>query len=234
MDQQFKKHVNSNKILFHFDSLVDLHLAVVYALQKDYPSGGLNPRINYSFLHQSRQDLKQFRVYGIGKNIVQECLNDPLRQSYQTIYESYINDQFDRVIQHAPLTVMLKIIAAYTRVGRGGLVSPWIYCKDNRELKIAKGIIKTLPVRFITGDPKNINLDDYARFVIGDVRDLDAFNHPHCLHIAVLNYGSNLQIVGKQPVIVPDYVIKYGDVNIFQIIDSYTDVVVPENLKKET
>ena len=62
---------NSTKVLFHFDSLVDLHLAVVYALQKDYPSGWSNPHINYSFLHQSKKDLKQFRVYGIGKNIVQ-------------------------------------------------------------------------------------------------------------------------------------------------------------------
>ena len=69
----FAKRKNSNKVLFHFDSLVDLHLAVVYALQKDYPSGGSMQSINYSFLHQSRMELKKHRIFDIGKEVIQEC-----------------------------------------------------------------------------------------------------------------------------------------------------------------
>lgn len=230
---QPRKRQNSNLILFHFDSLVDLHLAVVYALQKDYPSGGRNPYINYSFLHKSRQDLKQERVFGIGKNIVQECFLGKLRDSYQTIYESYINEQFETTIKHAPLTLMLKLIAAYCRVGRGQLVVPVIVCSNEAQAKVARSILKTIPAKVVIGE-KNIDINSYARIVLGDIRDLDLFKRPQCVHIAVLNYGSNLQIVGNEPVILPEYVFKYGDINEFQVIDSYTDVVVPENLKKET
>ena len=230
MDQRRKRR-NSSRVLFHFDSLVDLHLAVVYALQKDYPSGGLNPRINYSFLHQSKQALKQERVFGIGKNVVQECFNGSLRDSYQTIYESYINNQFRSVIGKAPITMMLRLIAGYSRAG-GGIVSTTVVCSNDEQAEVAKGIIKTLPTRIVVGEDK-VELNDYARVILGDVRDLDLFKRPQCVHIAVLNYGSNLQVVGNQPVILPEYVLKYGDVNEFQVIDSYTDVVVPENLKKE-
>lgn len=225
---------NSNKILFHFDSLVDFHLAVVYSLQKDYPSGGSNPSIDYYFLHQTRQELTQFRVFGIGKNIVQECFNPPVKNSYDAIYQSYISDRFDTTIQKAPITNILRMMATIGKVGKGAYVKSYLYCENDVQARIARSIIKSIPVEVLVDDPKNIDLNEYARFIIGDIRDMDAFNPPQCLHIAVLNYGSNLQIVGKEPVLVPEYVIKYGDVNIFQVIDAYNNVMVPENLKKET
>lgn len=231
MDQR-RRRQNSNRVLFHFDSIVDLHLAVVYALQKDSPSGGLNPHINYSFLHQSRQSLKQERVFGIGKNVVQECFKGSLRDSYQTVYETYVNDRFDSTIGKAPITLMLRLIAGYSRAG-GGLVSSTIVCSNDKQAEVAKKIIKTLPATILVGEDR-VEVNDYARLIIGDVRDLDLFKRPQCVHITVLNYGSNLQVVGDQPVILPEYVLKYGDVNEFQVIDSYTDVTVPDNLKKES
>lgn len=230
MDQR-RRRQNSNRVLFHFDSIVDLHLAVVYALQKDYPSGGLNPHVNYSFLHQSNQVLKQERVFGIGKNVVQECFNGSLKESYQTIYDTYVNDQFDSIIGKAPITLMLRLIAGYSRAGNG-LVTSTIICSTDKQAEVASKIIKTLPATILVGEDK-IDVNDYARLIIGDVRDLDLFKRPQCVHITVLNYGSNLQVVGDQPVILPEYVLKYGDTNEFQIIDSYTDVVRPENQKKE-
>lgn len=230
MDQH-RKRQNSNQVLFHFDSLVDLHLAVVYALQKDYPSGGLNPCINYSFLHQSKQDLKQERVFGFGKNVVQECFKGSLRDSYQTVYQSYIEEQFDTTIGLAPLTLMLRLIAGFSRAGKG-LVTSTVVCSNDKQASVAKKLIKTLPAKIIVGEDK-VEINDYARVILGDVRDIDLFKRPQCVHITVLNYGSNLQVVGDQPVILPEYVLKYGDVNEFQIIDSYTDVVVPDHMKKE-
>ena len=52
--------------------------------------------------------------------------------------------------------------------------------------------IKTLNVRIIKEDPKKIDLNSFARFIIGDIHDMDEFNLPQYLHIAVLNYGCNL------------------------------------------
>ena len=131
---------NSTKVLFHFDSLVDLHLEVVYALQKDYPSGGSNPHINYSFLHQSKKDLKQFRVYGIGKNIVLECFkSEPMRERYQSVIKTYLEDEFDQVIQDAPITMMLRLVAAFCRV-KDKAVIPYIFCEDERQVRIARSL----------------------------------------------------------------------------------------------
>lgn len=224
---------NSTKVLFHFDSLVDLHLAVVYALQKDYPSGGSNPHINYSFLHQSKKDLKQFRVYGIGKNIVQECFKSKtMRDSYQTVIDAYLDDEFDRVIQDAPITMMLRLIAAFSRV-KDKAVIPYIFCEDERQVRIARSLIKTLNVKIIKEDPKKIDLNSFARFIIGDIHDMDEFNLPQYLHIAVLNYGCNLQVVDKLPIVNREFANRYGLTNSIEVIDSYRDVTPPNYLKED-
>lgn len=217
------KRKNSNKVLFHFDSLVDLHLAVVYALQKDYPSGGSVPSINYSFLHQSHAELKSHRVYDIGTSVIQECFNEPLKDKWEIVYLSYKENQFDRIIQDAPITLMLKLIAAYSRVGRG-TTSTSIFCENEAQLKVARGMIKTLPANIIMTDPKNVDLNQYARFIIGDINDLKLFNKPKYTHLAVLNYGSNLQISGGITNIPQKYVKLYGFTNQFEIIDAYRDV----------
>ena len=217
----FAKRKNSNKVLFHFDSLVDLHLAVVYALQKDYPSGGSIPVINYSFLHQSKAELKKHRIFDIGKEIVQECFLGYMRDNWQSTYHIYMEDEFDRIIQDAPITPMLRLIAAYSRVGRGNLVSTSIYCENVAQMRIAKGLLKTIKADVIIGHPEKIDLSEYARVVLGDIGDIDLFNPPKYTHIAVLNYGCNLQLVNGVPQLLQDYVKKWDPTNQFEIIDSY-------------
>lgn len=223
MVNQFRTmRTNSTKVLFHFDSLVDLHLAVVYALQKDYPSGGSNQRINYSFLHQSKKDLIHHRVFDIGKDVVQECFLGDLKEKYQMIYQSYIDNEFDRIIQEAPITLMLRLLAAYGRVGKkDNTVQTFIFCHNQAEENVARGILKTIPATFYVGNPDKIDLRPFARIVLGDVRDLDEFKVPQFLHITVLNYGCNLQVVKGSAFVLPEYMAKYGENNQFEIIDSY-------------
>ena len=213
---------NSTKVLFHFDSLVDLHLAVVYALQKDFPSGGSNQCINYSFLHQSKKDLIHHRVFDIGKNVVEECFLGTLRDKYQTIYQSYIEDEFDRVIQDAPITLMLRLLAAYGRIGKkDNAVQSFIFCRNQAEENVARGLLKTIPTQYIVGNADKLDLRPFARIIVGDVRDLDEFKVPQFLHITVLNYGCNLQVVKGSAFVLPEYMAKYGENNQFEIIDSY-------------
>ena len=165
----FAKRKNSNKVLFHFDSLVDLHLAVVYALQKDYPSGGSMQSINYSFLHQSRMELKKHRIFDIGKEIIQECFLGNMRDKWQSTYKIYMEEEFDRVISDAPITPMLRLIAAFSRVGRGSHVSSSIFCENYNQARITRAMLKTIPADIIVGQPEKIDLNQYARVILGDI-----------------------------------------------------------------
>lgn len=228
------KRQNSTDCLFEFDSLVDMHLGVTMALQKDFPSGGHLPSINYSFLHQSIEELKQFRVFGYGKNIVQECLAGKARDSYRVIYESYCNKRISYEL--APHTLLIKLVKMYAKTG---FIRSTILCHTPFEYETIRSIFSDTDGCTIiqNANEKSICVNDYARIHLGDIHDLDLFNPFDCVHIAILNYGSNLQIMHHMNdiVLLKDYVIRYGDTNIFEIIDSYSDITCPEygKIRKE-
>ena len=165
----FAKRKNSNKVLFHFDSLVDLHLAVVYALQKDYPSGGSIQSINYSFLHQSKMELKRHRIFDIGKEVIQECFLGPMRDKWQSTYKIYMEEEFDRVISDAPITPMLRLIAAFSRVGRGSHVSSSIFCENYNQARIARAMLKDAPIVIL--DEATSALDNKSEAIVQKALD---------------------------------------------------------------
>ena len=187
---------NSNNVLFEFDSLVDLHLAVVRALQKDFPSGGSLPSINYSFLHQSDVELMKARMFCIGKNLIQECLYGNSRDEYETIYNSYLNDDWGATVSLAPITSIPKLIHSFNATCNG-VIKCHILCHNARETDVARTVLKGLDVKFLETTEDQIDLKTYARVVVGDIKDIDLFKTPEFMHLAILNYGSNLQIVGK-------------------------------------
>lgn len=223
---------SSKRLLFEFDSLIDLHLGVVKALQEDYPPGessSPSKTINFSFLHQSMDKLKQFRVYGYGKNIIQECLLGSARESYETIYKSYLEDE--RVYRLAPLTVIPRLIRVFAITG---FINSDIITHNELEYKTAKQIFSnkkgnTKDINILSGvSESDLDVGQYSRIHLGDIRDLDNFKEFDCTFIAILNYGSNLQLIAHDVILLREYIVKFGDTNQFQIIDSYTDVECPE------
>lgn len=221
------KRKNSHQCLFEFNSLVDMHLGVVMALQKDFPSGGLLPTINYSFLHQSLDELKQFRMFAYGKNVVQECFAGSAKQSYETIYKTYCDKKISYDL--APHTLLVKLVKMYNKTG---FIKSTILCHSPFEYDMATSIFGSLQNCVIVpnANEKSIDVNEFARIHIGDIRDLDLFNPFDCTHIAVLNYGSNLQVMHhiNDVTLLSDYVIRYGDTNVFEIIDSYSGIACPE------
>ena len=221
---------SSNKrLLFEFDSLIDLHLGVVKALQEDYPPGesSSSKTINFSFLHQSLDKLKQFRVYGYGKNIVQECFLGTARNSYETIYKSYLEDE--RVYRLAPVTVIPRLIRVFSVTG---FITCDIITHNELEYKTAMQIFpvknRSKAINIIRGSSSDLNINNYSRIHMGDIRDLDNYNDFDCTYIAILNYGSNLQLITHDVILLREYIVRFGDTNQFQLIDSYTDVECPE------
>ena len=215
---------NSNKLLFEFDSLVDIDLGIVLALQEDYPPGELST-INYSFLHQSLPELKQARVFLYGRDVVQECfLTDNTRKSYQAMKDYYKTQK--KVYEKAPITSLVRLIKVY---GQTNFIQSLVLCHSQFELETANKLLGNTPGCTIKiGKESEIDVNTYARIHLGDIHQLDKFNEFDCTHIAILNYGSNLQLIDHDVILLRDYVIRFGDTNIFEIIDSYTDVECPD------
>ena len=224
-DQQLPpKRKNSSRLLFDFDTLVDLHLGVVKALQEDYPPGELST-VNYSFLHQPFEKLKQFRVFGYGKNVVQECFKGKPKESFTSIYETYLNQK--RVYNRAPRTLIPRLIRVY---GNSGFIKSTVLTHNVFEYQTASEILHGCNNCTIVqnANEKTIDVNQFARIHIGDIHDLDRYNPFDCTHIAVLNYGSNLQLIDHDVILLREYVIQWGDTNQFEIIDSYNDVTCPD------
>lgn len=225
MTNGIQNRQNSNKCLFEFDSLVDVHLGIVLALQKVYPSGGSLKTINYSFLHQPLDQLKQFRVFGYGRNIVQECFNGNVRESYQTIIDQYRmrKETYDL----APKTLIHRMIKLF---GKSGFIKSVVLCHTQFEYQKAQEILQGIENVSIIQNAKesDIDVNEYARIHLGDIRDLSKFKPFDCTHVAILNYGSNLQLIRHDVILLREYVIGYGDTNILEIIDSYSDVECPD------
>ena len=225
MANAYQTRQNSNKCLFEFDSLVDVQLGIVLALQKEYPSGGFLKTINYSFLHQPLEQLKQFRVFGYGRNIIQECFNGKVRDSYQTIIDQYRmrKETYDL----APRTLIPRMIKMFSK---SGFIKSVVLCHTQFEYQKAQEILNGLDNISIIKNAKesDINVNEYARIHLGDIRDLDKFNPFDCTHISILNYGSNLQLIRHDVILLREYIIKYGDTNIFEIIDSYSYIECPD------
>lgn len=217
--------VGRQSVLFEFDSIVDLQLGVVRTLRKDYPSGGNNSSINYDFLHKDFESIAMDRLYLYNKNIVQECFTDKFKPKYKTIYNSYIDPdgEFDRVVKLSPITLMVRLINTYAQAG-AGLVKCFVRC-DNQD---QEAVIKRLfgndnrIATIITCPREEVNLLDYSRIIVADVHDLDKYPglKETAKHIAVLNYGCNLEVINNDVVILKDYIIKYGLRNNIQVIDS--------------
>ena len=215
---------NSQKLFFEFDSLVDLDLGTVLALQEDYPPGELFT-INYSFLHQSLDGLKQARVFLYGRDVVQECFKDKnIRASYQTIKDTYRNQK--RVYNLAPRTALVNYVKVCCNTG---FLHCTILCHNQFEFETAMDLLGHTPnCSIAVGKEKNYDINDYARVHVGDIHELDLFNPFDCTHLAVLNYGSNLQVMDHDVILLREYIIKYGDTNVFEIIDSYINVKCPD------
>jgi len=214
--------VRRQSILVEFDGIVDLQLAVVKALREDYPLGGFNPSINYAFLHKPLMELVRDRVTLYNKNIVEECFMDSGKQYWKTIYDTYVSDEYDRIVQGAPVTMIHRLITTYSRAA-GGMIKVHIRCDNEAQVKTIQSLFKSSNPNIFIGKRSELDLSQYSRLILADVRYLDDIPNMQSTakYLAILNYGCNLEVIDNDVVILKDYIIKYGQKSEFQIIDSF-------------
>lgn len=211
----------SNSILFEFDTLIDLHIGVVKALQNEFlHSGGFNPNINYSFLSIETEDsLKSHRLLDLDYDIIQESFLGEARESYKEIYLDFIDKEYDKIIELSPKTEISRLIHAYDRAG---FIQSFILCKNQTEVNWTREIVGNKARTLLIDSEKKIKLSSYARLCLSNIFDITRFKNVESIHIMILNYAENFTLTKKNDRILrPEMIVLLGDVNEFEIIDPY-------------
>lgn len=211
----------SNSILFEFDTLVDLKIGLVKALQEDFPPGGpSNQILNFSFLHHNDEDqLKVIHTFNT-EDILARSFVPKYKEMSESIYLDYLRDQYSRIIDLSPITNMVRLINTYNKTG---YITSRIICKRDEEEAFVKKVIRE-PKIIRTDSEKSIDIKEYARIIISNIDDMKLFNINKMIgmHITVLNYAENF-IITEEGVktIDPRYIIGFSDLNEFEFLDPY-------------
>lgn len=219
----FSGRENNNNVLFTFDSVVDISLGIILALQKDFPSGG-STFLDYSFLSKSPKEMQEQRRILYGEDIVERCFLPEYRDKAAAITRAYRTE--DRVIQFSPVNpAVLSLIHSFTHYSDQSIRVTLLGETQLETRSLRRMLEHRCPtIRYVTSaiDDPNLNLSAYGRVVFGDFKMLDKLaNPPKFRHLTILNYGSNLQLVDGKPIIMPEYLIKYGDINQIELLDLY-------------
>lgn len=214
--------VQSNRLLFTFDCLLDRELGIVNALREDFLfNKGESPNefINYSFLLATDEELYFHRMYDMGFDILKHCLvniDDP-----SEIRKDYLTEDYERILSLSPRTNMVHLINQYTSTD---FISVDIVCYLPVEMKWARHLCPN--ANTIIADSKTkMSLSPYARLHVADINEVYNFKDIVCKHIAVLRYVENFietDINGKKTImLLPQCTLPLWDTNEFRIMDPY-------------
>ena len=208
-------------VLFEFDTLFDLQIGTVKALQKDFLSGGFNPHINFSFLeNETEETLKVHRVYDLEESIISQSLLGEAKQSASSIFSDYLREDYNRIIELSPITHMVRLIKMYAKTS---IIHPYIICKNEVEERWVREITSNLGNIIRVDTEKEIDLSNYAKLFLSNIHDILGFKHVECITISVLNYGQNFTLIeeAEDRVLLPHIVIMLSDINQFEVIEPY-------------
>lgn len=208
----------NNNILFEFDTLLDLQIGVVKALQEDFlPGGSSNPYLNYFFLKSaSDEDLKERHVLDIENGLIEMCLSKDQRDSANQIYLDYIKEHYKRIIELSPRTDIVRLLKVYSI---NGYIKTAVVCRTKEEIEFVKSL--DVNTTIVDGNNPIYLKNNYARIVISHITDILRYKDLECMHIAVLNYAENFTVVDNDRVIIPHFIVLLGDNNDFEIIEPY-------------
>lgn len=212
--------LNNNSVLFTFSAIADIPLGIIMALRRDNLSGG-SPFLDYSFLSLAPKDIQRARLE-IGKgDIIERCFKEEYKDKASLITKAYYHD----ALSLSPVTSALPLIRAYNQYGKDIKIT---LCSDkDEEVETLRKMFRDAQVKIqkFSFEDKHFDINQFGRVVLGEIKDLDKLaNPPKLRHITVLNYGSNLELVDEKVALLSDYVIRYGDINEFELIDAFPNL----------
>lgn len=150
-----------NRILFDFESIVDLKISYLKKVLK----------LNNSQV----EELKFERMYNSGD--IMKYLNHQ-----EVNMDEYIHPS-------EPVFTSFKLLADTYQNGTNGLVKPIVLCKDGIQQRIIKDSIQN--IKTIVGSRNKVKTIRFSRIAIGNVSDALEFRDPVTVDFMILNYREN-------------------------------------------
>lgn len=211
-----------NSILFLSGTFYDLQCGMVLSL---LAQGGTNTVLDKEVIKKGIYFLLEQRVHHIGEDFLHYCLDAKYKNSTDTYRRILLGDEesFGETLKFSPLTQVARMVA--TMQSYKNTFSCTIEYKYESEKKEIIDTLRKMENNNLSGISfipftDSIDPSKYARIVMPDIHDMDRLDDPTFKSIAVLNYGSNLQLIEDEIVIIPEYALKYSYTNRIEIIDS--------------
>ena len=212
--------VGDNSILFDFFSVVDKELSALKYIFKNYDYFKSLDILNIDKVdHLSKMsidNLKLERMYGCN-DIFESIFNTDKnhRMMLKFFYDKYENFILDK--EYLVFTDSLKLISAYSKAA-DGIIKSTILCEDDIQKTIVDKYI--LYAKPIIADKKSIDLNLYARLVVGDIYDAANYNIDNPNSLVVMNFRDNFKNDDINNLI-PELVISLGDISAISICVAY-------------
>ena len=192
-----------NRILFDFESIVDLKLSYIKKYLADHGK---------IVLHDSQLNALKFnRMY---------IYQDPL-----SLIEIEDRQSINLDNPEYPLFTGMKLLIEQYIKKSNGLITPIVLCKDEFQQRIIK---KSIPdVNTLIGSRDKVKTINFSRIVIADPKHCLEFRDPVTVDFMILNFRENFD-KDNPDLLDKDVLIQIGDVNSFTIAKAYPEIPNPK------
>ena len=188
-----------NRILFDFESIIDLKLSVIRRK--------ISEETGYPIQDFELSRYKRLRMFSI-RNILEGI--------------EYNEDDFYHP-KYPVFTSMKRLIERLQKEG-SGIVDPVVLCKDQIQQRIIKESIPN--VKTLVGTRDKVKSLRFARIVLSDPNHALEFINPTTVDFMILNYRENF-MESDDKMINPKILSLIGDVNTFTIAKAYPEIKDP-------
>lgn len=188
-----------NRILFDFESLVDIKLSAVRKHVID--------TTGYPIQDFELATYKINRMYS----------NRDILENIDTSTQDLLHPEY-------PVFTSMRVLLNTFLRDYNSMVLPKVLCKDTIQQRIIKDSFPE--VKTLVGSRDQVKTINFARIVVGEAKHILEFKNPITVDFMMLNYRENF--TDKDPTIIdPDVLVAVGDVNKFTIVKTYPDVKEP-------
>ena len=212
-----------NSVLILSGSVFDYQIGAVLTLLTQEGSASV---LDKSVYRPGLNFLLEQRVNHIGEDFLRYALADQYKDQYEIYKKILLEDEksFTDVIKLSPVTQVINLIKSMGQYKN--TFSCTVQYKFDAEKEAITTALNKMPsngisVQFVKGEISDFTTSKYARIIMPDIHDLDALDDVEFRTLTVLNYGSNLQVIEDEIVLIPEYVAKYSYTNRMEIMDSF-------------
>ena len=212
-----------NSVLILSGSVFDYQIGAVLTLLTQEGSASVldkkvyGPGLNF---------LLEQRINHVGEDFLRYALDDKYKDQYE-VYKKYLLEDeksFTDVIKLSPVTQVINFIKSmeqYRNTFHCTVQYKFDAERDAITAALRKVLNTTPSVNFVKGEIGDFDMALYARIIMPDIHNMDALNDPEFKTLTVLNYGSNLQLIEDEIVLIPEFIARYSYTNRIEVMDSF-------------